>query len=146
MDRVTISGPGLFALCISTAGVPTTPVVGVGYPALERSLEGFCYVGYDDAEAARFFTRPMLVRLGGFDEPLHAAKDWDFGTRARNAAGVRRRPTIMELNGRVTLPGARAAELRRRPSRWAVRWRAGVPSSRPNVAREGALCGPRGLG
>ena len=152
VDRVIFSGPELFAVRKSGAGVPTTALVGfvdsdmtiapqvvaevvsavgpgadaaivrertvgVGYPASVRSFERSLYVGDGHVEAARFFTRSMFVRLGGFDEQLHAAEDWDFGIRARDAASVGRRTATMEHNeGRVTLLGARAAELRRRPS------------------------------
>lgn len=50
-----------------------------------RSLGKSCYMGEDLIEAARFFERKTFEGLGGFDEKLVAAEDWDLTERVRKA-------------------------------------------------------------
>ncbi|MHB1891190.1 MAG: glycosyltransferase family 2 protein, partial [Acidimicrobiales bacterium] len=67
--------------------------------AFERSL----YQGQASMEAARFFTREAFEALGGFDEELAAAEDWDLGIRARALARIgRTNAGIDHDEGRLT--------------------------------------------
>ncbi|MEI6621041.1 MAG: glycosyltransferase [Actinomycetes bacterium] len=61
---------------------------GEGYFAQCRVLEKSLYVGNDDVEAARVFTRDAWDRIGGWNEELTAAEDWDLADRT-HAAGVK---------------------------------------------------------
>jgi glycosyltransferase involved in cell wall biosynthesis len=64
--------------------------VGRGFVARVRAFERAQYVGASRVEAARFFRRPLLIDLGGFDEELDAGEDWDLDLRARaSGAAVR---------------------------------------------------------
>jgi glycosyltransferase involved in cell wall biosynthesis len=60
---------------------------GDGFLARCRSLEKALYVGDGGVEAPRAFRRPTIDELGGWDETLTAAEDWDLADRAA-AAGV----------------------------------------------------------
>ncbi len=61
---------------------------GEGYWTAAKTLERDCYLGDETMEAARFFTRELFDRLGGFDEDIVAGpEDWDIHARAR-AAGA----------------------------------------------------------
>ena len=81
--------------------------VGAGYWAAVRAFERSFYVGDDHVEAARFFRRALFVSLGGFDEQLDAAEDWDLTIRARQVARIGRTAAMIEHHeGRVTYLGA----------------------------------------
>jgi glycosyltransferase involved in cell wall biosynthesis len=58
---------------------------GEGFFARCRVLEKSLYVGDDSVEAARAFRREEIERLGGWDERLTAAEDWDLADRTRSA-------------------------------------------------------------
>ena len=60
---------------------------GEGFFAQCRVLEKSLYVGDDTVEAPRAFRREVIESLGGWDERLTAAEDWDLSDRTR-AAGV----------------------------------------------------------
>lgn len=60
---------------------------GEGFLARCRVLEKDLYVGDPDVEAPRAFRRPVIEALGGWNEELTAAEDWDLADRSR-AAGV----------------------------------------------------------
>ncbi len=78
---------------------------GVGYFAQCRVLEKSLYVGDDGVEAARVFKRDAWDRIGGWNEELTAAEDWDLADRTR-AAGVQvgRVPSfIWHDEGRIEL-------------------------------------------
>jgi len=70
------------------AVILTEASIGHGYWARVRAAERSCYQGVDDLEACRVFRRPLLDRLGGFDEGLAAFEDWDLTARARAAGAV----------------------------------------------------------
>jgi glycosyltransferase involved in cell wall biosynthesis len=58
---------------------------GDGFLAQCRVLEKSLYVGDDAVEAPRAFRRDVILGLGGWDERLTAAEDWDLADRARGA-------------------------------------------------------------
>jgi glycosyltransferase involved in cell wall biosynthesis len=61
---------------------------GDGFFAQCRVLEKSLYVGDDAVEAPRAFRREVIVGLGGWDERLTAAEDWDLADRTRGAGVV----------------------------------------------------------
>jgi glycosyltransferase involved in cell wall biosynthesis len=61
---------------------------GEGFLARCRELEKLLYVGDPGVESARAFRRGLIETLGGWDESLTAAEDWDLADRTR-AAGAR---------------------------------------------------------
>ncbi len=78
--------------------------VGAGFWALCKALERSCYVGDDTIEAARFFDRAAFEAVGGYDETLTAAEDWDLSQRIARMGSLRRVDTyISHLEGRLTL-------------------------------------------
>lgn len=55
--------------------------IGEGFWSQAKMLERRCYVGYDAIEAARFIRRDIFFQLGGYDESLRSAEDWDMSQR-----------------------------------------------------------------
>lgn len=55
----------------------------VGHSFLGRvfALERNCYQDASWLQAARFFSRPIFLQLGGYDEELFAGEDWDITER-----------------------------------------------------------------
>lgn len=47
-----------------------------------RALERSCYLGEPLVEAARIFEKKAFFQVGGFDETLIAAEDWDLSQKA----------------------------------------------------------------
>jgi len=56
-------------------------VIGDGFWVRCRALEKQLYVGDLTVEAARVFRRTVFEELGGYDESLTAAEDWDLSDR-----------------------------------------------------------------
>jgi glycosyltransferase involved in cell wall biosynthesis len=86
--------PQVVVDCVDAArmsGLPAVVIpeatVGEGFLARCRALERSCYVGDDEIEAARFFTREAFEACEGFDEGLAGPEDWDLSRRL--AAGRR---------------------------------------------------------
>lgn len=78
--------------------------VGEGFWAHCKALERSCYVGDDSIEAARFFDRMAFDAIGGYDEQLTAAEDWDLSQRIAGLGGLARVDVyITHLEGRLTL-------------------------------------------
>jgi glycosyltransferase involved in cell wall biosynthesis len=78
--------------------------VGEGFWARCKALERSCYVGDDSIEAARFFDRAAFDAVGGYDETLTAAEDWDLSQRVAQIGSLGRiNAYITHLEGRLTL-------------------------------------------
>jgi glycosyltransferase involved in cell wall biosynthesis len=67
--------------------VPET-TVGDGYWARVSAFERSFYEGSRTVEAPRFFTTDAFRAIGGFDEEMTGAEDWDIGLRSE-ASGPR---------------------------------------------------------
>ena len=80
---------------------------GEGYWAQCKVLEKSLYVGNDEAESARAFRREVFEGVGGWNENLTAAEDWDLDVRIRAAGtGVARVDSyIWHDEGRLRLRG-----------------------------------------
>lgn len=61
--------------------VPNRVDASVSFWARVRALEQLCYADDDLNVAARLFTTPALRALGGYDETLVAAEDYDLHNR-----------------------------------------------------------------
>lgn len=57
--------------------------VGKNYWAKVRSLERSCYLNNPLIEAARIFEIKAFFKIGGYDEKLIAAEDWDLTNRIK---------------------------------------------------------------
>lgn len=60
---------------------------GTGFWSECKVLERRCYEKEPSVEAARVFDREQLIRLGGFNESLHAFEDWELHDRVLDAGG-----------------------------------------------------------
>ncbi len=103
--------------------------VGRGFWATVRAFERALYVGDPNIEAARFFQRGVFLQLGGFDETLTGAEDWDLDRRAR-ALGPLGRTTsgIDHLEDGLTFREACRKKAYYAPGYWAFRSKHGRAS------------------
>jgi glycosyltransferase involved in cell wall biosynthesis len=77
---------------------------GDGFLARCRELEKALYVGDEAIESPRAFRRSVIELLGGWDERLTAAEDWDLADRARAVTAVGRiEAYIWHDEGRIQL-------------------------------------------
>jgi len=79
--EVLDSDPGVSAVIVPERSF------GEGFLSQCRVLEKSLYVGDVGVEAPRAFRREAIERLGGWNEELTAAEDWDLADRTR-AAGM----------------------------------------------------------
>jgi len=63
---------------------------GDGFLARCRELEKRLYLGDDAVESPRAFRRTVIESLGGWDERLTAAEDWDLADRTRAVTTIGR--------------------------------------------------------
>lgn len=77
---------------------------GEGFWAQCKRLERSFYVGVDGIEAARFFDKQLYDRVGGYNEALTGAEDWDLTNRVLPHTQIGRIPNFIYHNeGRITL-------------------------------------------
>lgn len=77
---------------------------GVGFWAQCKRLERSFYVGRDDIEAARFFDKALYLKVGGYNEQMTGAEDWEFSDRIRKATTISRvNQCIMHNEGHFKL-------------------------------------------
>ena len=55
-----------------------------------RALERSCYLSEPSIEAARIFPRKFFLKIGGFDENMIAAEDWDLTQRVYQVGKIGR--------------------------------------------------------
>ena len=109
---------------LAAAGVQVVVVpeytVGEGFWASVRAFERSFYVGDKEVEAARFFSRSLFTRLGGFDESLTGPEDWDLTRRARDMTIIgRTRSGIRHQEGRLSFSYACAKKAYYAEGLWA---------------------------
>ncbi len=92
-----------FAAGAATVTVPEL-TVGTGYWANVSTFERSFYQADSDIEAPRFFVTSDFLAIGGFDEEMTGAEDWDLGIRTESF-GPRTRitGTILHDEGRVRI-------------------------------------------
>jgi glycosyltransferase involved in cell wall biosynthesis len=131
------SQPGLGALVVPERSF------GEGYLARCRALEKSLYVGDPAVEAPRAFRRSVIDAVGGWDERLTAAEDWELADRIR-AAGVptgRVRSWIWHDEGRIQLRATFAKK--RYYGRWIADYlRRGGGTGTRKLARTALLAHP----
>lgn len=106
---------GVVASCVKTvkaddrirAVVIPEESFGEGFWAQCKRLERSFYEGATDIEAARFFDKSLYLEVGGYDETLTGAEDWDLTDRvaAKTAIG-RASDYILHNEGRINLRSA----------------------------------------
>lgn len=62
--------------------------IGEGFWSRAKKLERRFYVGFDVIEAARFIRKSAFDRLGGYDESLRSAEDWDMSKRIESEGKI----------------------------------------------------------
>jgi glycosyltransferase involved in cell wall biosynthesis len=76
--------------------------VGEGFWARVSAYERSFYEGSNSIEAPRFFLRSVFEKVGGFDEAMTGAEDWDLGLRTiSEGPRVRIMANIVHEEGRV---------------------------------------------
>lgn len=62
--------------------------VGHNFWAHCKAMERMCYWGDPQIEGVRFFAADLIKEIGGFDEDLIAAEDWDLCERIKEAGYI----------------------------------------------------------
>ncbi len=108
IDSDMILSPTVIAEVVDQIGAGSASViipertVGEGYWAKVSAFERSFYNGDEFVEAPRFFPREILTRVGGFDEAMTGAEDWDLGIRTASLGPrTRTRSEIVHEEGRV---------------------------------------------
>lgn len=110
LDSDMVLEAGVVEACVaawrrapSIVWIPETSF-GTGYWARCKAFERSLYAHDDVVAAARFFERRIFLDIGGFDESLHAAEDWDISIRAQRLRPlVRADAHIHHDEGRLSL-------------------------------------------
>lgn len=77
---------------------------GEGFWAQCKKLERSFYVGVDWMEAARFFKREDFLKIGGYDENIVGAEDWDLSQRMGKLGELNRiQEFIYHNEGKISL-------------------------------------------
>jgi len=105
--------PDVISECVAqiddgASGVVVPEVsLGIGFWAKCKALERSCYLNDSLIEAPRFFKRDAFVKVGGYDENLVAAEDWDLSIRLqKNGCLFSRTKSFIKHNeGRLSLQG-----------------------------------------
>lgn len=71
---------------------------GKGFWAQCKILERSFYIGVDEIEACRFFSREYFNKIGGYDENLVSGEDWDLSNRIRRSKEITRIKTYIYHN------------------------------------------------
>ena len=79
---LVIENPDIKAVCIPERSF------GDNFWAQCKALERDCYLDDHEVTATRFFERGVFLRVGGYDETLHAAEDWDLSQRMGQVARI----------------------------------------------------------
>jgi glycosyltransferase involved in cell wall biosynthesis len=111
VDADMVLAPGVVAGCVRVMDSCSAPAAiipevsfGDGFWTRCRALERHCYSGDDSVEAARLYRREAFVAVGGFDEQLTGAEDWDLSRRVAGARALPRIASVIEHDeGRITL-------------------------------------------
>jgi glycosyltransferase involved in cell wall biosynthesis len=123
------------------AGAVTIPErsFGEGYLAECRALEKSLYVGDADVEAPRAFRREVFDEVGGWDETLTAAEDWELSdrTKALNVVIDRVPSWIWHDEGRISLRAQ--FKKKRYYGRWVAVYFHRKPEARSHVSRPGVF-------
>lgn len=79
--------------------------VGEGFWARAKALERQTYLGDSAIEAPRFFNKKIFLEIGGYDETLVAAEDWDLTSRIKKSSFkvARIKAQIMHHEGNLKL-------------------------------------------
>lgn len=78
--------------------------VGKNYWSHVRALERSCYLNESEIEAARIFRKEIFLKVGGFDENLIAAEDWDLSQRIKKLGTIGRiKNMIVHHEGNLSL-------------------------------------------
>ena len=77
---------------------------GEGFWAQCKKLERSFYVGIDAIEAARFFSKAVFERVGGYNEALISGEDWDLSDRVEALGKIARiSDAIYHNEGKISL-------------------------------------------
>ncbi|HSB47663.1 MAG TPA: glycosyltransferase [Candidatus Bilamarchaeum sp.] len=95
IDSDMILEPGLFGDIVArfnSHGALIIPEAGYGTNFLSRckDLEKRCYLGDPIIESARAFRPAAFGKVGGYDENLHFAEDWDLHCRLKDGFSIGR--------------------------------------------------------
>ena len=74
----------------------------IGFWARCKALERSCYVNDPDIEGARFLTKDIFEKVGGYDENLSSGEDWDIHYKVQKIGKISEVPVFIRHNqGRI---------------------------------------------